>query len=144
MEVIEPSMKYDLTQTQVLQIMAWLEEFERYYCDSDILILKNIANKAVVNMYLDETDVYELIEVLPRMIPLPKEEPRVNSEIQNTDWNEYIDVRRARYKREMERLHQVLSNWVFMQSAVYRKNMEPLDRPVERLKSNSIGLGIKK
>lgn len=137
-------MKYNLTQTQALQITAWLEDFERYYCDSDNLILRNIANKAVVNMYLDETDVYELIEVLPRMIPLPKEEPRITSEIQNTDWNDYIDERRARYKREMERLHQELSNWVFMQSAVYRKNMEPLDRPIERSKANNIGLGIKK
>ena len=78
------------------------------------------------------------------MIPLPKEEPRITSEIQNTDWNDYIDERRARYKREMERLHQALSNWVFMQSAVYRKNMEPLDRPIERSKANNIGLGIKK
>ena len=137
-------MQYNLTQTQVLQIASLVEDFDKYYSNSDVFILRNIVNKAVSNMFLDESDVYELIEVLPRIIPLPKDLPQVKSEGQSADWKEYIDERRTRYKREMERLHQMLSNWVFMQSAIYRKNMEPFEKPIGKVKSNDIGQGIKK
>lgn len=137
-------MKYNLTQTQVLQIAVWAVDFDKYYSSSDVLVLTNIAKKAVSNMFLDESDIYELMEVLPRIIPSPQEPPQEKSESQSVDWNEYIDEQRARYRREMERLHQMLSTWIFMQSAVYRKNVEPLEKTVGEIKFNSIGQGIKK
>lgn len=55
--------------------------------------------------WMDKDDVYELIEVLLRIIPLPDEESQVRSESQNTDWNEYIDERRAMYRYKMKQLH---------------------------------------
>ena len=137
-------MQYDLTQTQILQIAAWAEDFDKYYSNSDVLVLRNIAQKAVSNMFLDESDIYELMEVLPRIIPSPKETPKEKPESKSVDWNEYIDEQRVRYRREMECLHQTLSNWIFMQSAVYRKNMEFLEKPVGKSKFNNIGQGIRK
>lgn len=109
---------------------------------SDAIILKNVLKKAVSKMYLDEAAIYKLIEVLPRIIPAVIDNSSMKPE--NQDWNDYIDEHRARYKHEMERLLQILSNWVFMESAVHRKNMEPLKRHNEKENLNHIGKGMKK
>lgn len=137
-------MAYRLSKTDVNQLQILRDQISLHYSDEDAARLVDIIDRALLNDCLDKDDVYELLEVLPKIIPSSQEKAQSELEIQNTDWNEYIDERRARYKREMERLHQVLSNWVFMQSAAYRKNMEPLDRPIERSRANNIGLGIKK
>lgn len=81
---------------------------------------------------------------MPRVILFSKEKMRVKPEHQNSDWNEYIDERRARYRREMEQLYQMFSNWVFMQSTVYRKNMDSIEKAVGKEKSINIRLGIEK
>lgn len=106
--------------------------------------MNEIIDRALLNGWMSKDDVYELVEVLPRIIPSPKEAPKEETESKSVDWNEYIDEQRVRYRREMERLHQTLSTWIFMQSAVYRKNMEPLEKTVGKTKFNSIGQGIKK
>ena len=137
-------MAYQLSKTDANQLQTLRGQIPLHYSDEDAVRLVDIIDCALLNGCLDNDDIYELLEVLPKIILSSQEETQSESETQNTDWNEYIDERRARYKREMERLHQMLSNWVFMQSAVYRKNMESLDSPIERSKANSIGLGIKK
>lgn len=136
-------MAYQLSKTDVSQLQTLRGQIPLHYSDEDAVRLVDIIDRALLNGCLDNDDIYELLEVLPKIIPSSQEKTQSESEIQNTDWNEYIDERRARYKREMDRLHQMLSNWVFMQNAVYRKNMEPFDRPTERSKANNIGLGIK-
>lgn len=137
-------MAYQLSKTDANQLQTLRGQIPLHYSDEDAVRLVDIIDRALLNGCLDNDDIYELLKVLPKIILSSQEETQSESETQNTDWNEYIDERRARYKREMERLHQMLSNWVFMQSAVYRKNMESLDSPIERSKANSIGLGIKK
>lgn len=137
-------MQYNLTQTQVLQISVWAEDFDKHYSNSDVLVLRDIAQRATSNMFLDESDIYELMEVLPRIIPSPRETPQKNPASQSTDWGEYTDKQRVRYKREMEHLYQMLSTWLFMQSAVYRKNMKSFEKPVGKAEFNSLGKGIKK
>lgn len=137
-------MAYQLSKTDVNQLQTLRGQIPLHYSDEDAVRLVDIIDRALLNGCLDNDDIYELLEVLPKIIPSSQEETQSESETQSTYWNEYIDERRARYKREMERLHQMLSNWVFMQSAVYRKNMEPRDSPIERSKANNIGLGIKK
>lgn len=137
-------MAYQLSETDMNQLQTLRGQIPLHYSAEDAVRMVDIIDRALLNGCLDKDDIYELLEVLPRIIPSSQEKIQSESENQNADWNEYIDERRARYRREMERLYQVLSNWVFMQSAVYRKNMKPLDRSVERPKSNSIGLGIKK
>lgn len=106
--------------------------------------MDEIIDRVLFNGWIGKDDVYVLIEVLPRIIPSPIEKPQVKVESQNTDWKEYIDEQRARYRREMEQLHQMLSNWVFMQSSIYRKNMEPIEKPVGKAKFNNIGQRIQK
>ena len=137
-------MAYQLSKTDVNQLQTLRGQIPLHYSDEDAVRLVDIIDRALLNGCLDNDDIYEVLEVLPKILPSSQEETQSESETQNTYWNEYIDERRARYKREMERLHQMLSNWVFMQSAVYRKNMEHLDSPIERSKANNIGLGIKK
>jgi len=137
-------MTYQLSETDKVQLRILREQIFLQYSEEDALKIDKIIARALQNGWMNKDDVYELIEVLPRIIPSSKEKPQVKPETQNTDWNEYIDVRRARYRRAMERLHQVLSNWAFMQSAVYRKNMEPLASPIGKAKFNNIGQGIRK
>ena len=137
-------MAYQLSKTDMNQLQTLRKQMPLYYSDEDVVRLVDIIDRALLNGCLDKDDVYELLEFLPIIIPSSKEKTQSEAENQNTDWNEYIDERRTRYKREMERLHQMLSNWVFMQSAVYRKNMESVDRPSEKSKTNNNWLGIKK
>lgn len=137
-------MTYQLSETDKAQLRTLREQIFLQYNEEDALKMEKIIARSLPNGWMDKDDVYELIDVLPRIILSPKEEPQIKPESQNLDWNVYIDERRARYKHEMERLHQTLSNWVFMQSTVYRKNMEPLASSIGRAKINNMGQGIKK
>lgn len=137
-------MIYQLSETDKAQLHTLKEQIFRQYKEDDAHKIKNIITRALQNGWVDKNDVYELIDILPRMIPTPEEESQIKPETQNTDWDEYIDEHRARYKREMERLYQTLSNWVFMQSAVYRKNIETIANPTEKARFNNMGQGIKK
>ena len=135
-------MAYQLSKTDMNQLQTLRGQIPLHYSDENAVRLVDIIDRALLNGCLDKGDVYELLEVLPKIIPSSQEKTQSESETHNTDWNEHIDERRVRYKRKMERLHQVLSNWIFMQSVVYRKNMEPLDKPIERSKENNNGLEI--
>lgn len=137
-------MIYQLSETDKAQLSTFRTQLFHRYREEDALIMNEIIDRALLNGWMSKDDVYELVEVLPRIIPSPKEAPKEETESKSVDWNEYIDEQRVRYRREMERLHQTLSTWIFMQSAVYRKNMEPLEKTVGKTKFNSIGQGIKK
>lgn len=137
-------MIYQLSETDKAQLSTFRTQLFHRYREEDALIMDEIIDRALLNGWMSKDDVYELVEVLPRIIPSLQETPQEKSESQSMDWNEHIDEQRVRYRREMERLHQTLSNWIFMHSAVYRKNMEPLEKPVGKAKFNSVGQGIKK
>ena len=136
-------MTYQLSETDMKQLQTLRGQIPLHYSEDDAVRMVDIIDRALLNGCLDKNDIYELLEVLLRIIPSSTGKTLFESGTQNTDWNEYIDEHRARYRHKMEQLHQVLSNWVFMLNAVYRKNMEPPDRSVDRSKSNNIGLGIK-
>lgn len=137
-------MTYQLSETDQVQLSTFRTQLFYCYREEDALIIDEIIERALFNGWISKDEVYELLKVLPRIIPWSRENPQEKSENQSVDWNEYIDEQRARYRREMERLYQTLSTWIFMQSAVCRKNMEFLERPVGKIKFNSIGQEIKK
>lgn len=126
-------MKYNLSQTQIGQIVACSKGFEWYYSKTNYLILINITEKAIMNQYLDEEDIYELLDVLPKIIPQYTREPDHMQEDSDSNWQEYIDEQWSRYKREMNKLHQSLSSLIFLQSAVYRKNMRSVDETLDKI-----------
>lgn len=132
-------MTYQLSETDKAQLNTFRTHLFNRYRKKDALIMDEIIDRALLNGWMSKDDVYELVEVLPKIIPSPKDTTHEKSESQSVDWNEYMDEQRVRYRREMERLHQTLSTWLFMQSAIYRKNMEPLEKPVGRAKFNSLG-----
>ena len=78
--------------------------------------MDEIIDRALLNGWMSKDDVYELVEVLLRIIPSSKETPKEKPKSKSVDWNEYIDDQRVRYRSEMERLMQTLSTWIFMQS----------------------------
>ena len=135
-------MIYQLSQTDVNQLQTLRKQIPLYYSKKDGLKIIDIIDRALQNRCLETKDIYEFLEVLPRIIPSSQEKTKSESENQNTDWTACIDEHRARYRREMERLHRMLSNWIFIQSADYRKSMTPLKKP-RKEKLNDVGLGIK-
>lgn len=137
-------MEYCFNQSQIHQMEAWLPDLQKYYSEDDASILKTIIQKAVTSKYLGESDIYKLLDVLPKIVSMLDEKSQIIKENFNTDWNEYIDEHRAKYKRETEKLYHLLSNWVFMQSAVYRRNMEPLTSLLDKAQHKSNNQGIKK
>ena len=137
-------MTYQLSETDRNQLRTVRAQLFIRYKEEDALIMDEIIERALLNGWISKDDVYELVEILPKIIPSPIEKLQVKTESRNADCDEHIDEQRVRYRLEMERLHQTLSNWIFMQSAIYRKNMESLEKPVGKAKPNNIGQGIKK
>lgn len=131
-------MTYQLSETDRAQLYTLRKHLLLHYNEADALIMEKLTSRALENGWMNKEDVYELIELLPRIIPAPKEELQGEQERPDADWNVSIDECGARYKREMERLYQLLSNWVFMQSAIYRKNMDPSQISIRKANSNNM------
>ena len=134
-------MLYHLNETELIQFNTWSTKLSRYYIESDVLHLHKIACKALTNGYLDENDIYELLDILPRIILDAKAEVVDQPAEDVTDWQENMDEQLVKYKREMDKLRQTLSNWIFLQSAVYRKNIKPAESSSGRIyaKANKPG-----
>lgn len=141
----ENSMTYQLNETDRVQFQILREQVFLYYVEEDALKIDIIIERALLNGWIDKSDIYELIEVLPRIVSsLTNIESHVTIDSQNTDWNVYIDERRGKYKREVERLYQLLSNWIFMHNVIYRKNVKSFENQNKKVMSINIGQGIKK
>lgn len=138
-------MTYQLNETDRVQFQILREQVFLYYVEEDALKIDIIIERALLNGWIDKSDIYELIEVLPRIVSsLTNIESHVTIESQNTDWNVYIDERRGKYKREVDRLYQLLSNWIFMHNVIYRKNVKSFENQNKKVMSINIGQGIKK
>lgn len=138
-------MTYQLNETDRVQFQILKEQVFLYYVEEDALKIDIIIERALLNGWIDKSDIYELIEVLPRIASsLTNIESHVTIDSQNTDWNVYIDERRGKYKREVDRLYQLLSNWIFMHNVIYRKNVKSFENQNKKVMSINIGQGIKK
>ena len=138
-------MTYQLNETDRVQFQILKEQVFLYYVEEDALKIDIIIERALLNGWIDKSDIYELIEVLPRIVSsLTNIESHVTIDSQNTDWNVYIDERRGKYKREVDRLYQLLSNWIFMHNVIYRKNVKSFENQNKKVMSINIGQGIKK
>lgn len=139
------STTYQLNETDRVQFQILKEQVFLYYVEEDALKIDIIIERALLNGWIDKSDIYELIEVLPRIVSsLTNIESHVTIDSQNTDWNVYIDERRGKYKREVDRLYQLLSNWIFMHNVIYRKNVKSFENQNKKVMSINIGQGIKK
>lgn len=138
-------MTYQLNETDRVQFQILREQVFLYYVEEDALKIDIIIERALLNGWIDKSDIYELIEVLPRIVSsLTNIESHVTIDSQNTDWNVYIDERRGKYKREVDCLYQLLSNWIFMHNVTYRKNVKSFENQNKKVMSINIGQGIKK
>lgn len=139
------STTYQLNETDRVQFQILKEQGFLYYVEEDALKIDIIIERALLNGWIDKSDIYELIEVLPRIVSsLTNVESHITIDSQNTDWNVYIDERRGKYKREVDRLYQLLSNWIFMHNVIYRKNVKSFENQNKKVMSINIGQGIKK
>lgn len=139
------STTYQLNETDRVQFQILKEQVFLYYVEEDALKIDIIIERALLNGWIDKSDIYELIEVLPRIVSsLTNIESHVTIDSQNTDWNVYIDECRGKYKREVDRLYQLLSNWIFMHNVIYRKNVKSFENQNKKVMSINIGQGIKK
>ncbi len=137
-------MIYQLSETDKACLIILKEKIFLHYKEDDAQILDEIINRAILNDWMSKDDVYELIERLPKIIPMPVEKINDETESHNAEWNVYIDEHKARYRHEMEKLHQILSNWIFLECAVHRKSMEYFEKGNKKVNLNNVGQGIKK
>ena len=126
-------MLYYLNESERNQLCLWFAQISVLYHEEDALRLKCIFSKALATGYFDEGNVYELLELLPKIIPEKKNRIEESLEERNSDWQEYMDNQRSGYKREMSKLHQSLSSWIFLQSAVYRNNVQPVGEELDKI-----------
>lgn len=133
-------MIHHLSETDMAQLETLKERANSYYHKEDAIRLERVIERVLQKGLMDETDIYELIDVLPKIIPMPVEED-FPEEKQGTDWKECIDENHSMFKREMEKLYQMLSNRVFMQNAIYQRNLEHRN-PHCKIRSNDIKHGI--
>lgn len=97
------STTYQLNETDRVQFQILKEQVFLYYVEEDALKIDIIIERALLNGWIDKSDIYELIEVLPRIVSsLTNIESHVTIDSQNTDWNVYIDECRGKYKREVD------------------------------------------
>lgn len=137
-------MIYYLNESEQNRIKTWLSQIEELYHEADASRLNDVLTKALTIGYFDEDAIYELLKLLPRIIPEETNKIDEVLETNNTDWQGYMDEQRSRYKREMNKLHQSLSSWIFLQSAVYWKNMRPSGKPLDKIQAKGNESGIKK
>ena len=135
-------MIYAFSETERCQLLAWLPSFSENYSVADAARLEYIIQAALTKGFFDENDVSELLDLLPRIIPSPVDESKEAKVDDNPDWNVYLDEHQERFKREIEALRKQLSNWLFMQSVLYRKSIEKDASEsrsiVQRMNSNGI------
>lgn len=135
-------MVYHLNETELNQLNVWCPQLFKYYSEADTLLIENIVIRALSNGYLDADDIYELIELLPRIIPENSDRQNDKQEDHIENGYGYMDEQKARYKREMGRLRQTLSSWIFLQSAVYRKNMQSVGNLLAEVSKKEKNKGI--
>lgn len=135
-------MIYAFSETERCQLLVWLPSFAANYAVADAARIEHIIQAALTKGFFDENDVSELLDLLPRIIPSPVDESKKAKDDDNPDWNMYLDEHQERFKREVEALRKQLSNWLFMQSVLYRRSIEKDASEsrsiVQRMNSNGI------
>ena len=135
-------MNYHLNETERKHIQTWIPLIQEYYLESDAVQLVAIMQNALSKGFMDENEIYQLLNLLPRIIPHQHEETAEVDVAEESKWDAYIDEQQARYKREIDKFRQLLSNWIFLQNAVYRRNLKPHSKAIEHgiLKANKQGI----
>lgn len=124
---------YHLSETDTNQIKTWLPLLPEYYSESDAAKLLIIFQKAITSAYLEKNDVYELLEYLPRTIPKLHEERCCPKDEQSTNWHVYLDEKQITFKRNLEKLYHLLSNWIFLQNSLCHKDSGTVGNPIDRV-----------
>ncbi len=127
-------MVYHLNETELSQMMTWLSEVTEYYSETDTARLESVFNRALSTGQLEECDIYELLEVLPRIKPMTYAEIRSEEQLSITDWESYMSEQQARFKRDTENMCRAFSKWTFMVHAVYRRNVNSKYKNVTSIK----------
>lgn len=125
-------MNYHLNETERKQLQTWIPLVQAYYLESNAVQLVAIMQNALSKGFMDENEIYQLLNLLPRIIPRPHEEKAEVDVAEKFKWDAYIDEQQARYKREIDKFRQLLSNWIFLQNAVYRRNLKSHRKATER------------
>ncbi len=114
-------MIYYLNQNDIIRMEALkLQSYSQYSVD-DAKMLNAIISKAITDKYICKEDAAELIKILPRIIPASVEQTEYFDEEPDVTLFDRINEEKGRYKHEMEKLRLMLSQWLFMNSAVYQK-----------------------
>ena len=114
-------MIYYFNLADIIQMKALKLQLYSQYSANDAKMLDAIISKAIANKYICKEDAAELIKILPRIIPVSVEQTEYFEEESEVMWFDRINEEKERFKHEMEKLRLMLSQWLFMNSAVYQQ-----------------------
>lgn len=121
---------YFLNDDQINYMRVFLKDIQQWYSESDSTVIRIIMSDAIRNATILQEDLYKLLEVLPRIIPVvDTESVTVTADELESDWTKYIFSRREKYKRDMEQIRRILTNLLFIQNAVHQRKLSSLSRP---------------
>ena len=119
-------MVYILNKTTQAMFREWNSSVANYYSTEDADSLRTIIQKGISAGYLSNDDVYDLLEVLPRIIPQISTN-RIHEDDTDSEridpWEENQNEQLNKLRKEVTHFHHVLSNWIFLQGAVYQKQL---------------------
>ena len=115
-------MHYTLGEYEIGQMKALLPQLEEMYSEDVSSQLRQLIEAALLNGFLTDKEIYELLELLPMVIPqIQREEtPSLEQSECNDDWSECNVAVVSHKKRLHLQLQQQLSHLLFMQEAVHK------------------------
>ena len=116
-------MNYVLNQTEIALINSSIPIIKDSYHENTSLEIIKLLERGCQNGYLEDDELYRLLSLLPQIIPEQREQAVSRKETELEEWFDKDEAEYQKRKRRMEELSRILSHKLFMQQAVYDKQI---------------------
>ena len=115
-------MNYPIGEYEISQINSVLPELEYLYPLEVAQRVRALLTQALKCKFLDESSIYELLTLLPLIIPQHSlsEVKSGDNEDDDFDWPEWNQTESLHRKRTLKQLQQSLAHLLFMQEGVHK------------------------
>ncbi|MEE0913150.1 MAG: hypothetical protein U0L76_01010 [Ruminococcus sp.] len=111
-----------MNQTEIILINSSIPIIKEMYSEKDASDILNILLKGRKKGCFEDDDVYELLRLLPLIIPFSKEEEQTQNDYED-DWFDESEAEYQKRKRKIDELNRMLSHRLFLQQSVYDKQL---------------------
>ncbi len=106
-----------------------MDALDDHYAECHAKRLRQIANKAIQTKTLEKDEIYELLKLLPLIVPERDHDEQKIESTESEEWNSPSDEKAAKYQEKIRTLRVALSNQLFLQNAVYQKDLLARNQP---------------